>query len=68
MNWLIKSRTAAGKTDSDCAAALGMTAEEYAAAERHPGALTLNEVGALSRLFGDDAAHDMLAHIAEMYA
>lgn len=68
MNWLVKARTAAGKTESECACALRMTAEEYATAERHPGALTLNKVGRLSRLFGDDVARSMLANVAEVYA
>lgn len=68
MNWLAKARTAAGKSKSDCAAALGMTVEDYAHAERHPGALTLNEVGTLGRLFGEGVARGMLAHIAEVYA
>ena len=68
MNWLVKARTAAGKAEAECACALRVTAVEYADAERHPGALTLNEVGRLARLFGEDASRSMLAGIAEVYA
>lgn len=68
MNWLVKARTAAGKAEAECACALRMTTEEYADAERHPGTLTINEVGRLSRLFGDEVACSMMASIAEVYA
>lgn len=66
MNWLVKARTAAGK--AECACALRMTADEYAYAERYPGTLTLNEVGRLARLFGEDAARSMLAGVADVFA
>ena len=68
MNWLVKARTAAGKAEAECACALRMAADEYADAERHPGALTLNEVGRLARLFGKDAARSMLAGVADVLA
>lgn len=67
MNWLVKARTAAGKAEAECACALRMTADEYADAERHPGTLTINEVGMLARLFGKDAARTMLAGIGALY-
>ena len=50
MNWLVRARTAAGK--AECACALRMTADEYAYAERHPGTLTINEVGMLAACSG----------------
>lgn len=68
MNWLVKARTAAGKAEAECACALRMIAEEYADAERHPGTLTINEVGMLARLFGKDAARSMLAGVADVLA
>lgn len=45
-----------------------MTADEYAYAERHPGTLTINEVGLLARLFGKDVARTMLAGVADVLA
>lgn len=63
---LVKARTAAGK--AECARALRMTADEYAYAERHPGTLTINEVGILARLFGKEAARSMLAGVADVFA
>ena len=68
MNWLTRARTDARKTEAECARALHMTADEYADAERHPGTLTINEVGVLVRLFGKDAALSMLAGVADVFA
>lgn len=45
-----------------------MAADEYAYAERHPGTLTINEVGLLARLFGKEAARSMLAGVADVFA
>ena len=45
-----------------------MAADEYAYAERHPGTLTINEVGLLARLFDKDVARTMLAGVADVLA
>lgn len=68
MNWLEKARNAASKTEAECACSLRMAVECYRELEAHPGRLTLNEVGALSRLFGEDVARSMMANVAEVYA
>ena len=68
MNWLTRARAGARVSESEGARALGMTADEYAYAEHHPGTLTINEVGMLARLFGKDAARSMLAGVADVLA
>ena len=58
-NWLVRARRAAGKTEEECATALGQPLAVYRELEQHPGRLTLNEVGALRRIF-DEAANSIM--------
>lgn len=50
-SWLEQARTTSGLAPSACARALGVSNAAWAAWEKNPGTLTLNEVGALLRLF-----------------
>lgn len=66
-NWLVAARKAAGASEGDLAEALGLDLDAYGFIELHPGRLTLNQVGALSRVMGEEHAKSMLARIAEIY-
>ena len=67
-NWLVKMRKAAWASERAFAEALGLELGEYRYAELHPGRLTLNQVGALSRAVGKERARAMMESISEIYA
>ena len=67
-NWLVKARKAARVSKGDFAKALGLEPDEYDFVERHPGSLTLNQVGALSRAVDEEQGRVITESIAEIYA
>ena len=67
-NWLVKTRKAAGASERAFAEVVGLGLAEYRHAELHPGTLTLNQVGALSRVVGEGRARAMMTGIAEVYS
>lgn len=67
-NWLARARKRAGLSEEDAARVLRMSGTGYAHAERRPGTLTIDEIGALCRAMGEADARAMLEDLFETLA
>lgn len=54
-NWLVRARCASRLAPDECARALGLSLEEYAALEERPGTISLNELRALTLVFNHES-------------
>lgn len=67
-SWLERARKRAGLSEEDAARALRMSARGHSHAERWPGALTVDEIGALCRAMDKADARAMLEDLFETLA